>query len=391
MNLAAFAVRRYQFTLVVFFMLVALGYYAFSNIARQEDPHFEIPIVAVNAVLPGADPVDMEKLVAEPIEDALAGLDDVKKTWSQIEAGVAVVRVEFDWSKDAAKKYDEAIREINTIRPDLPRELRSLDIIKANPGNVNIVQFALVSPRADYRQMYDAADAFKDRLEQVPGVRDADWWGIPEPEIQVALDLARLAQLRIPVARVVDAMRSENTDIPGGAVDVDTRRFNIKATGGYENLDEIANTVVAAANGRIVRLRDVADVRWGFEETAHITRFNGRRAAFVAASQKDGYNIFDVRDALYAEAADFATTLPPDIRLEYGFDQSRNVEKRLGRLTFDLGLAIALVMVTLLPLGLRAAGVVMVSAVVWRRVEEPANRRIRAWAAARLPKPAVAR
>ncbi|MFZ5755694.1 MAG: efflux RND transporter permease subunit [Pseudomonadota bacterium] len=361
MRLASFAVQRFQFTLVVFFLLVALGFYAFSQIPRQEDPHFDIPILAVVAVLPGADPVDMEKLVAEPIEDALDSLDDVKKTWSQIEAGVATVRVEFDWSKDAEKKYDEAIREINTIRSSLPKELRSLDIIKANPGNVNIVQFALVSPRADYRQMHAAAEALKDRFEQVQGVRTADWWGVPEPEIQIALDLVRLAQLKIPLTRVLDAIDSENADIPGGAVDVGTRRFNIKATGGYDSLDEVANTVITAANGRIVRLRDVAQVRWGEEETAHITRFNGRRAAFVTASQKDGYNIFDVRAALYAEAADFATTLPPDIRLEAGFDQAKNVQKRLGRLTFDLGLAIALVLVTLLPLGLRAASVVMVS------------------------------
>lgn len=361
MRLAAFAVNRFQFTLVMFFLLIALGLYAFSQIPRQEDPHFEIPILAVVAVLPGADPVDMEKLVAEPIETALDGLDDVKKTWSQIEAGLAVVRVEFDWSKDAGKKYDEAIREINTIRNSLPKELRSLDIIKANPGNVNIAQFSLVSPRADYLQMYRAAEALKERFERVPGVRAADWWGIPEPQVQVALDLVRLAQLKIPLARVLDAIASENADIPGGAVDVGSRRFNIKATGGFDSLDKVANTVVTSAGGRIVRLRDVADVNWGFEETAHITRFNGRRAVFVAASQKDGYNIFDVRNALFAAADDFAATLPPDIRLEAGFDQSRNVQKRLGRLTFDLMLAIGLVLVTLLPLGLRAASVVMVS------------------------------
>lgn len=361
MRLTAFAVNRFQFTLVVFFLLVAIGFYAFTKIPRQEDPHFDIPIVAVIAVLPGADPVDMEKLVAEPIEDALDSLDDVKKTWSQIEAGVAVVRVEFDWSKDAEKKYDEAIREINTVRAELPKEVRSLDIIKANPGNVNIVQFALVSPRADYRQMHDYAEALKDRFEQVRGVREADWWGLPEPEIQIALDLVRLAQLKIPLTRVVDAIGSENADIPGGAIDVGSRRFNIKATGGYDSLEEIANTVIASSNGRIVHLRDVAEVRWGEEETAHITRFNGKRAAFVTASQKDGYNIFDVRNALYAEAEDFAKTLPPDIRLEAGFDQAQNVDKRLGRLGFDLGLAVALVLLTLLPLGFRAASVVMVS------------------------------
>ena len=361
MRLAEFSVRNVQFTLVCFALLVALGLYSFATIPKQEDPHFAIPIVAITAVLPGADPVDMERLVAEPLEDALNEIDDVKRTWSQIESGIATVRVEFDWSKDAEKKYDEALREINAIRGELPSTLRELDIIKANPGNVNIVQFALVAPQADWLALRDQAEALKDRLEQVPGVRDAEWWGIPAPEVQVAIDLARLSQLRIPLSQVVAAVNGEDADIPGGAVEVGTRSFNVKATGGYDSLQEVADTVVATSGSSVVRLGDIAQVGWGEAETTHITRFNGRRAVFITANQKDGYNIFEVRDALFAAAEEFRAELPPSMRLETGFDQSKNVHQRLSRLAFDFFFAIGLVMITLLPLGLRAAGVVMVS------------------------------
>ena len=113
--------------------------------------------------------------------------------------------------------------------------------------------------------------------------------------------------------------------------------------------------MIGQNDGRLVRVRDVADVRWAVGEERHLGRFNGERAVFVTANQKDGQNIFAVRDAIYAKLDELEKRLPPSIRLERGFDQSRNVANRLGRLGVDFAIAIGLVIVTLLPLGLRAS------------------------------------
>jgi multidrug efflux pump subunit AcrB len=110
-----------------------------------------------------------------------------------------------------------------------------------------------------------------------------------------------------------------------------------------------------------VRLRDIADVSWSAEEERYLGRFDGKRAVFVTASMKDNLNVFAVRTAIYERLPEFEVALPAHIRLERGFDQSRNVEHRLSRLQADFSVAIALVALTLLPLGLRAAGIVMIS------------------------------
>lgn len=361
MRLAAFSVRNFQFTLVMFALLTALGWHTWKNIPRGEDPTFAIPVVTIVAVYPGADPADMEKLVADPIEDALNRIDDIKNIWSSSENGLAVVRIEFDWSKDAEKKYDEALREINAVRSSLPADLRSLEVSKASPGLVNILQMALIGPNGSPQAMREVAENLQDRLEQVKGVRDVEIWGLPAAEVQVALDLARLAQYQIPVSRVAQILQSENRNIPGGAIEAGTRRFNIRTTGSYKSLSEIADTVIASNGSRILRLKDVASVKWDYAEEAHRTRYQGQQAIFITASQKDNQNIFVVRDALITEVDTFRKTLSPNYRLEVGFDQSKNVHKRLGRLATDFMIAIGLVMITLLPLGLRAAGVVMVS------------------------------
>ena len=156
-------------------------------------------------------------------------------------------------------------------------------------------------------------------------------------------------------------MQSENANIPAGFVDLGSRSFSLKTSGSYESLDQVRDTVVASVDGRIVRIRDVAEVNWNTAAYSYTGRFKGKRAVFVTANQKDGYNILDVRKRVMATTEQFASELPRRIKLEVGFDQSQNVRARLNRLYIDFGIAISLVLITLLPLGLRAAGIVMVS------------------------------
>ena len=361
MGLTEFSVKRFQFTLVMFLLLIAVGLNALQNIPRAEDPVFPIPVVIVTAVYPGADPQDMEKLVIDPLEDAINETTDVKEIRSTASDGLAVVAVEYDWSKDAEKKFDEALRELNAVRSKLPADLVALNITKASPGLVNIMQLALVGPTSSPRALRDAAENLQDRLEQAYGVRAVEVNGLPKAEVRVALDLAKLARFGIPLTQVVDTLKSENALVPGGAVESGKRRFNVKTSGNYKTIAEVGDTIIAGDRGKIVRLRDVADVAWDYEEARYLTRFNGQRAVFISLTQKDDMNIFKVRQAVLAEVESFRATLSPDMRLEAGFDQSRNVSTRLGRLGTDLAIAVSLVLITLLPLGLRAAGVVMIS------------------------------
>jgi multidrug efflux pump subunit AcrB len=361
MRIWAFCVRRWQFTLVMFGLLAAVGVNSLLNIPLSEDPEFHVPIPTVVAVYPGADPVDMERLVVQPIEDAINELDDIKKIDSRSMDGVGVIRPEFNWDTDPDDKYDEVVREVNRIRADLPAGLASLEVRKAGSGLVNIVQFALVSEDASYRELHRLAKDLSDSIETVPGVRRSEFWAVPEPEVRVAIDLERMGRSGASLTQVEQAVRGGNATVPGGAVDVGMRKYNLKTSGGYDSLDEIAETVVASSGGRVVKLRDVAEVSWESTEERYIGRFNGRRAVFVTANAKDAVNVFEVRDGIYAKVKAFEQRLPDGVTIERGFDQSRNVRHRLTRLGIDFAIAIALVSLTLLPLGMRAATVVMIS------------------------------
>ncbi len=361
MSWLEFPIKRYPFTLVVFFGLIAMGYYSFTSIARSEDPYFPIPAFVVAVVLPGGDPVEMERLVSKPIEDRLAELDDIKKIESTSADGLAVIVPEFVAGVDVARKYEEIVREVGALRPQLPAEISMLEIRKVNPGLVNIVQIALVSEDAPYAELETLARELKDLLKTLPGIRTSESWAFPTRELRVAVDLKRLSELSLTPGQVLQAIQSDNANIPAGSIDVGARSFSLKTSGAYTSLDQVRATVVSSSEGRTVRVSDIATVDWDTAEQRYLGRFSGKRAVFVTANQKDGINIFDMQERIDKALERFEKGLPARVKLERGFAQSKNVANRLDRLGIDFAIAIALVALTLLPLGLRAASLVMIS------------------------------
>jgi multidrug efflux pump subunit AcrB len=360
-RIARLAVERPQFTLVVFAMAVALGVYSFRTIPRSEDPQFPIPVFQVVAIYPGATPADLEQLVVDPVEDAVSELDDVKDIKTRIFDSVALVLVEFEADVDADEKHQAVLRQIGEVRADLPADLHSLDVRRFSTTNVALAQMALTSRTATYRELLAQAERLERRLEALPGVKRAATWAAPDEEVRIGLDLGRLSVLGIPVDQVLQALASDNTNLPGGSVDVGGKKLNVKSTGPYRSIDQVKDTVVGGDGKSVVHLRDVAEVGWDYAARDDHARYNGVPAVFVTVTQKEAQNVFDVAERIRAEADAFAAELPAAITLERGFDQSTNVARRLDHLYRDFGIAILLVLVTLIPLGLRASLIVMVS------------------------------
>ncbi len=356
-----FFVDRWQFSAVLFTLLVALGVGAIFSIPKSEDPITEFPGVAIAVILPGADAEQMERLVAIPIEDQVNAIEDIREIQSASRAGLAVINVEFEWGADAEEKFGEVVREINVVRPTLPDGVVDIRMRRYNPAQAAIVQMALTSDDASFRQLEAYAKGLRDALERAPGVQQADIWGAPPAEVRVAADLDQLAAYRLPLAAVAEALQREGVDSPVGAVEAGGRRFNVQASGSFDSLDEIRRVALRAQDGSLVTVGDVAAVSWANDERTHITRFNGERAVFISAQARLGASIFDVIDGIRPRVDAFEQSLPDNIQLHRAFDQSETVTHRLGNLARDFAIALALVLLTLLPLGFRASIVVMVS------------------------------
>jgi multidrug efflux pump subunit AcrB len=361
MKISAYAVKNYQFTLVIFIMAIALGVTTLFSMPRSEDPVTNSPMFPVVVVYPGTSPSDMEELVVKPLEQKIYSLENIKKIKTTIKDGVAVLTVEYKYDSDVDEKYQELTREVNGMRNELPDEILSIDVNKITPSDVNIMQIALISENASRRTMKRHAERLQEELEKLTELKDVEIHGLPDEIVRVDLQLDRIAQMNIPLNAIIGTIQSEIANIPGGSLDAGTKSFNVKTSGNYASVEEIANTIVYSVNGKSIALSDIADVNLGFGEDKHITRLNGHRSLFVTAAQKDGFNIAVTKEHYKPVLDAFRKTLPSNIDMVQHFDQADNVGKRLSGLGFDFLIAILLVAITLLPLGGRAALVVMIS------------------------------
>jgi multidrug efflux pump subunit AcrB len=361
MKISDYSVKNYQFTLVIFIMIIALGLTTIMGMPRSEDPEMHAPIFPVVIVYPGTSPKDMEELVVKPLEKEIYGLDNIKRVRSSIGDGVAVMRVEYKYSSNVESKYQELTRVVNNKRNELPPEVLSIDVQKFQPSDVNIIQLAMISENAPREKMKYYAEKLQDELEKLPALKKVEIHGIPEQQVRIELDMDKMGRAHIPVAAAIGALQSEIANIPGGSIDAGNKTFNIKTSGNYKDIEEIKNTIIYSANGSNVLLKDMAKVYYGFDDDKYKTRLNGHRCLFVVAAQKEGENITKTKQGYQPIVEQFKKTLPANIDLVQNFDQADNVNHRLAGLGEDFIIAILLVAVTLLPLGFRPAVIVMIS------------------------------
>ncbi|MFC1799337.1 efflux RND transporter permease subunit, partial [Candidatus Eisenbacteria bacterium] len=362
MRLPRLAIENHQFTTIIVALLVLSGVVSFMTMPRSEDPQVSPPGATVVIVYPGATPEDVEELIVDPVEKAINELEDIKELNGWAADNLAIVDVEFLGGSDPDEKYSDVVQKVNSIRSNLPDGISRFEITKWSVNEVSILQLALVSEDTPYRELEHELEILEKRIQRISGVQTVETWAFPKQEVRVSVNLEKLAAFRIPVGRVIGAIQSANTNIPGGNVDIGGRRFTIQTSGSYQSVEDIANTVVHAMDGKIVYLKDVADVDLGYEDESYRARFNGERAVFLTVTQKPGSNIFTVMDRLKGEVAEFEQGLSGDIRLETVFDQSESVSRRLNGFFMNLLQGLILVgVIVFVSVNVRASVIVMMA------------------------------
>ncbi|MFC2102312.1 efflux RND transporter permease subunit [Bacteroidota bacterium] len=362
MNLPKLSIENYQFTILVFILLVIAGVSSFISMPRTEDPPVNVPGASVIVIFPGATPVDLEELVAQPIEEAINELEDIKRIHTTVKDGLVYISVEFYFGSEARKKYDEVVDKVNGIRGRLPDEILELNFLEWTTSDVVIMQLALISEHTSYRDLLEEAENLKKLVQKSRGVKSVDIKAYPKEEVRISLNFPKMAAMNISMDQVEKTIQSNNANIPGGSLKLSGKNFNIQTSGTYSNLEEIENTVVHSYYGRNIYLKNIAEVAFTYEDQIYFGRVNGERCIFMEIKQKDGYNIFTIREELQDKLTDFTNTLPVGIHLFTVFDQSVWVDKRISYFLGNLFQGILLVgLIVLLALGFRSSMIVILA------------------------------
>jgi len=367
MTLPRFAIDNPAFVWMLVIFLVVFGARAYFQMPRTENPEVTVPGASAFIILPGGSSIDMERMIAIPIEESLNELEDIKRITSDVRDGIAIISTEFEFSSDPDEKYDEFTQQINSVRNDLPAEISQLETWQWSIADMSMMQIALLSEDASWAELEELAEELERRAEKIRSIRKVSTFGLPEQEIHIDLDFEKMAMVNTSMDQVIRAIQSNNMNIPGGDLTLGELSLSAKSSGAFQDLDEIRNSVVNAYQGRLIYLRDIAEVKYDSGERNYLTRYGakflpgkgGMRGIFIGISQKEGLNVLQTAKALEPVLEEFKSELPTGARMEVIFNQSDTVSGRINGFVANLLQGILLVaLVIFLSLGLRSSVIV---------------------------------
>jgi len=263
-NFSALSIRNPIPAIMLFALLGLAGLLAFKFNAIQDFPDIELPVVTVTATLPGAAPAQLETEVARKIEDSVATLQGIKNIYTKVLDGVVTVTIEFVLEKNISDAVNDVRDAVALIRADLPTDLREPSVTKVSTaGRVVLTFTAAATPNSklDEQQLSWFVDnTVAKRLLSVPGVGAVKRVGGVDRQVNVELDSLKMAALGVSAADVSHQLRSVQLETPGGRGDVGGAEQSVRTIATVQTAAELGAMEIPIANGRRVRLDDVATV-----------------------------------------------------------------------------------------------------------------------------------
>lgn len=304
------SIKRPVFATMVIVSFMVLGAVSMTRLGIDLFPEVNFPFVNVSIVYPGAGPQEVETLVTRPIEDALAGINGVKRVISTSTEGFSRVGVELRLEVDPQNAAAEVREKVAAIRERLPEQIKDPTIERFDVAALPIAVFAVGStlPSDVTRRMVE--DDLKPLLGQIDGVAAVEVNGGEVRELQVNLDPRRLEALNLPITEVAAKLAADNLDVPGGQVRRDGKAISLRTQGQYKSASEIENVILRSAGGSTVRVKDVGTVVDGYEDRLSTTRLDGADAVSFSVRKQSGANTVDVQNKIDAALAKAAPSFP---------------------------------------------------------------------------------
>ena len=349
MKLSATAVRRPVATLMAAVALVVFGAIAQQRLPVSLFPDVDIPVVTVTVVYEGADPETVETDVTDVIEEAVNTISGVKTIRSESTEGLAQIFIEFELETDVDVAAQEVRDRVAAVRIDLPPDIKPPVIEKFDPDSAPILAIVL-SGHAPIRTLTQFADdVLKPHLEGLPGVGAVRIVGGREREVRIWCRLDDMFRFGVTAQDIVDALRSEHVEVPGGRLELSTREIVVKTDAEAKTVRDFEELVVAYRQFAPVFLRDVATVEDGVEPARSLSRLNGRPAVSLLVRRQSGTNLVAVADRVKAALERIRTELLPEgYQLTLAQDLSTFVRQSVQEAQVELVRAAALAVLVVL-------------------------------------------
>lgn len=341
MWLTRLAVNRPVFILMLVLAFVVIGLRARGGMKSELNPRVDFPFVTVTTTYPGAGAEEVETLITKPLEDAVGSSNNLKNITSRSQEGVSSIALEFDLGTDSNVAAAEVRQKVESAKRRLPRDVDSPIVEKLDFSAMPVLSLGMLGKKSLKELRYLADNVVKYRLGRVGGVGSISVGGGDVREIHVLVDKNRLSAYGLSINDVIQAMRTQNLNLPSGHITEGRKDYSVRVLGEFRSVEEIKNVklfVPARVPGGVfsVYLRDIADVRDTVIEKTILTRINGMDSVGIVVLKLSDANTVDVVKGVQKELEGVKKELGDDVDFIVALDQSKLVEAALEDINMSL-------------------------------------------------------
>ncbi|MHC8441509.1 MAG: efflux RND transporter permease subunit [Candidatus Eutrophobiaceae bacterium] len=340
-----FLLRKPLLINLILIVLLVLGILSWNRMPQEIFPIVVLDIVKVSTEFEGASPLEVERQITLPLEEEFGELQDVDYIHSVSSEGFSNIYINLNSGSDVNDFIREAQNILDSTR-DLPKNAET-PTLKRIRARWPVITLTLYSNAPD-ATLYEYTKKVRREMQEIPGVAAVSNTGVRDPEIYVRVNPMKLAALGISEREIQNALSKNLLDLPGGIIKSNEGDIRLRGRGTLPEREEIKNIVVrSGVDGNQLRIGDVADVEFGFEESKSYARFNGKPSVNLTVTKAADASTVKVSEQIRALSDRLQGELPPSINAGYHTDLAEHVRVRINTVKSSGMIGLILVLLSL--------------------------------------------
>ena len=352
--LVKLSMKNRAFIALVTIVIMVLGLVSLNMLRRELIPPVELPTVAVTATNPGASSEQMADQVAEPIERQLTAVDNVTSTSSTSSSNFSMVTLEMEYGSDVFRAASQTDTLLNSLDDQLPDGTTTTTL---SGGSADIpamvVTMSSELPAAELDRRFE--QSARSDIENIPGIAQVQLFGANEEIVRLSPDDDALEAEGLDRSAIVDALEDAGVVFPGGNVTDDHQSLDISIGNAFDDVDDMAATLIPVDEGAPIQLSEVAEVEQTEAEAESLSRTNGNEAITLLVLPSNDANFIEVSEQALAEMDEAAQQMGSGTEFTVVFDQAEFIEDAIAGLANEglWGLALAVLVIFVFLLSIR--------------------------------------
>ncbi len=363
MDITKISIKRPVTIIMVMCIVVILGFVSLSNMKMELMSSVDVPMALVMTNYEGAGPEEVESLVTEAIEGAVANVADIDKISSTSSEGTSMVMVQFNYGTDMTEAINNIRDKVSMVEATLPDDADSPTILKLDMNSTPVAYVTIASNHMDDSQLKSfVEDKIQPRIERQNGVASVDVTGGIEKEIRIDINPEKLEGLGLDIAEIARIVAAENTNVPGGTIDYGNKSLTISSKLKMASMEEIKKIPIAISQGVVVQLQDIGQISETEKEVDTISRYNGESCINLSITKASDGNTITTVDAVKQEVSQIAQEYD-DIHITVVNDTAQTIKDSIYNVISNIFIAafLAILVLFLFLKNFKLTGVIAIS------------------------------